>query len=90
MSTHDAELLISRLSGPLNPSDRPLFRHDVEVTLAAPACWGEGLIYRTVVPLWRRYFVPLPDMLHEANQAPRRSKLVDQPPIAKSNRCDEL
>jgi hypothetical protein len=90
MSTLDTEGLIARLSGPLNPADRPLFRHDAETALAAPQCWGDGLIYRTVVPLWRRYFVPLPDMLHEASQHPRRSKLIDAPPIARSSRSDEL
>jgi hypothetical protein len=85
----DVENLIARLSGPLNPSDRSAFRHDAETALAAPECWGEGLVYRTVVELWRPYFHPPPDMQHGANQY-RRSKLIDAPPIARSNRCDEL
>jgi hypothetical protein len=89
MSTPDIELLISRLSGPLNPADRPAFRHDAQVALAALAVAGDGSIYRAVVPLWRRYFHPPPDMQHEANQY-RRSKLIDAPPIARSSRSDEL
>ena len=39
----DAELLISRLSGPLDPADRPAFRHAAETALAASDCWGSGL-----------------------------------------------
>jgi hypothetical protein len=90
MSTPDTEGLISHLSGPLLPSDRPLFRHDAEVALAAPACWGDGLIYRTVVPIWRHYFVPPPDQLSTPRRQHRSSKLIDQPPIGSSSRSDEL
>ena len=57
----DVELLISHLSGPLDPADRSAFRHAAETALAASACWGEGRIYRTVVALWRGYFHPPPD-----------------------------
>jgi hypothetical protein len=85
----DTEFLIARLSGPLAPSDRPLFRHDAEAALAALTVAGDGSIYRAVVPLWRRYFVPPPDGLHGANKY-RKSKLIDEPPIARSSRSDEL
>ena len=57
----DAELLISHLSGPLDPVDRSAFRHAAEAALAASDCWGEGLVYRTIVALWRGYFHPPPD-----------------------------
>src|SRR3954447_23961229 len=57
----DAELLISHLSGPLDPVDRSAFRHAAETALAASDCWGEGLVYRTIVALWRGYFHPPPD-----------------------------
>ena len=62
----DAELLISHLSGPLDPADRPAFRRAAETALAASNGWGEGLIYRTVVELWRGYFRPPPDGRHMA------------------------
>jgi hypothetical protein len=88
MPTPDIELLISRLSGPLDPADRPLFRRAAEAALAGSACWGEGQIYRTVTALWRGYFHPPTG--HEMSQSPRRSKLVDAAPIGKSNRRDEL
>jgi hypothetical protein len=87
----DAEGLIARLCGPLLPADRPLFRHDAETALAALTVAGDGSIYRAVVPLWRRYFHPPPDMRHEIGQRARHSnKLIDQPPIARSSRSDEL
>jgi hypothetical protein len=90
MFAPDIELLISRLSGPLDPSDRPAFRRAAESALAASECWGDGLVYRTVVELWRPYFHPPPDMRHELSQRPRWNKLIDQPPIARSNRSDAL
>ena len=62
----DAELLISHLSGPLEPADRTAFRHAAETALAASDCRGEGLVYRTVVALWRGYFHPPPDGRHTA------------------------
>jgi hypothetical protein len=45
----DVELLISHLSCPLDPNDRPAFRHAAETALAASDCRGEGLVYRTIV-----------------------------------------
>jgi hypothetical protein len=89
MSTLDTELLISRLSGPLDPSDRPLFRRAAESALAASECWGEGQIYRTVTALWRGYFHPPPDMCHQPHKF-RRSKLIDEPSIGRSSRRDAL
>jgi hypothetical protein len=91
MPTSDnVEFLISHLSGPLEPADRLAFRRAVQSALAASQDWGDGSAYRAVVELWRPFFHPPPDMTHEANQAPRRSKLVDQPAIARSSRRDEL
>jgi len=55
----DAEDLIARLSGGLAPADREAFRQAAETALASSAQdWGPGSIYRTVVPLWRRYLHP--------------------------------
>src|SRR3954447_19913531 len=34
----DVELLISHLAGPLDPNDRPAFRHAAETALAASDC----------------------------------------------------
>ena len=45
----DAELLISHLSGPLDPVDRSAFRDAAETALAASDGWGDGLLYRTIV-----------------------------------------
>jgi hypothetical protein len=90
MSTPDTEFLISRLSGPLDPSDRPLFRAAAENALAALTVVGDGSIYRALLPVWRSYFHPPPDMRHEMSQLPRRNKLIDQPAIARASRSDEL
>ena len=85
MSSLDAEGLIARLSGPLDPADRPAFRHAAEVALAASECWGEGSAYRVVTELWRGFFHPPPDKEYALNQQPRRSKLRDLPPIARNS-----
>jgi hypothetical protein len=91
MSTPDnVELLISRLSGPLDPSDRPLFRHAAESALAAPACWGDGLAYRVVAEVWKPFFHPPPDDRHVPKRHQRSSKLINEPPIARASRSDEL
>jgi|HubBroStandDraft_6_1064221.scaffolds.fasta_scaffold2088547_1 hypothetical protein len=81
--TTDVELLISRLSYPLDPADRPAFRHAAEIALAAPGCWGEGSIYRCLVPLWRNYFHPPSDdrAAWGIEQEPRTSKLISAPPL---------
>jgi hypothetical protein len=89
-TTPDVENLIARLCGPLSPCDRSAFRHDAEAALAALTIVGDGSIYRALVPLWRRYFVPLPDGRHDPNQHLGRSKLANEPPIARSSRSDEL
>jgi hypothetical protein len=57
----DAEWLISRLSGPLAPAARQIFRSSAEAALAAIPCSGEGVVYRTLVRLQRDYFVPPSD-----------------------------
>ena len=77
----DVELLISRLSGPLDPDDRSAFRQAAERARGAPGCWGEGLVYRTLLPVWRGYFHPLPDDNCGAREYRRGSKLIDRAPI---------
>jgi hypothetical protein len=57
--TDTAEDLIARLASGLAADDREAFRQAAEAALTSSAqCWGPGSIYRTVVPLWRRYFHP--------------------------------
>ena len=78
----DAELLISHLSGPLDPADRLAFRHAAEIAVAGSD--GEGLIYRTIVALWRGYFHPPPDGRHTAwdiGQEFHGSKLTRAPAL---------
>jgi hypothetical protein len=59
MPDADVEDLIARLASGLAADDREAFRQAAEAALASSAqCWGPGSIYRTVVPLWRRYFHP--------------------------------
>ncbi len=79
----DADVLISRLSGPLAPVDRVAFRRAAEEALARVPCWGEGAVYRAVAALQRNYFVPLDDYRArwDIEQELRRSKLRDAPPI---------
>jgi hypothetical protein len=88
----DVEGLISRLSGPLDPADRSAFRHAAESALAASECWGEGLAYRVVTDLWRSYFHPPPNMYvgQPLHGQKHRNKLINAPPLGRSNRSDEL
>jgi hypothetical protein len=84
----DAEALISRLSGPLEPAARFAFRHAAETALAARTDWGEESAYLAVVGVWRTYFHPPPDddrrvgwdIASELGRL-RRSKIVNEPPI---------
>ena len=80
----DPEALISRLAGPLSPPDRIAFRRAAEDTLTRVPCWGEGVVYRVVASLQRAYFTP-PDVQRTAHDAPRRSKLVNGPPIGRDD-----
>jgi hypothetical protein len=79
----DADTLIARLAGPLEPAARVAFRRAAEAALAALPCAGEGIVYRTVAPLQRAFFDPTGD--HRAgwdiSQGPRNNKLTDRPPI---------
>ena len=82
----DADVLISRLAGPLHADDRAAFRRAAEAALALLPCLGEGLAYRTVAGLQRAFFTPPPDggrvawdISHERNA--RTSKLVNKPPL---------
>jgi hypothetical protein len=57
-----AEYLIARLATGLDSADREPFRLAAESAVAAlpPSMLGEGLVFRTVEPVWRRYFIPRP------------------------------
>jgi hypothetical protein len=57
----DPDILISRLAGPLAPTDREAFRRAAEDALTRVPCWGEGAVYRAVAVLQRQYFVPPDD-----------------------------
>jgi hypothetical protein len=57
----DSDALISRLAGPLSPSDRIAFRRAAEDALSRVPCWGEGAVYRTVASLQRAFFDPPSD-----------------------------
>jgi hypothetical protein len=55
-----AEYLIARLATGLDSADREPFRLAAESALATlpPQNLGDGAVYRTVEPIWRRYFIP--------------------------------
>jgi hypothetical protein len=55
-----AEYLIARLATGLDYADREPFRLAAESALATlpPQSLGDGAVYRTVEPIWRRYFIP--------------------------------
>jgi hypothetical protein len=77
------EDLIAHPSGGLAPQDRQAFRHAAEAALASSSeCWGAGLIYRTVVAIWRAYFHPPPeDRGTTWNSGKKKpSKLLTEPP----------
>src|SRR5262245_55770051 len=82
----DPETLISRLAGPLSPSDRAAFRQAAEDALARVPCWGEGAVYRAVAALQRAYFYPPDDRrarwdIQNELAELRASKLANGPPI---------
>ena len=59
----DAEDMIAILAGGLVPADRERFRREAEDTLALSpqSCLGPGSVYRTLVPVWRKFFHPTRD-----------------------------
>jgi len=62
MLSTDAEDMIASLAGGLVPADRERFRREAEATLAlSPHVLGPGSIYRTLVPVWRKFFHPTRD-----------------------------
>jgi hypothetical protein len=79
----DPDILICRLAGPLCPSVRPAFRQAAEAALACVPCQGEGIVYRTIAPLQRKFFDPpddhraMWDITHESHS----SKLIHAPPL---------
>jgi hypothetical protein len=76
-----AEVLIARLATGLESADREPFRLAAEGALAAlpPAMLGDGAVYRTVGPVWRRYFHPRScgAMAWDSGVRKRGSKLID-------------
>jgi hypothetical protein len=82
MSHAFAEVLIARLATGLESADREPFRLAAESALAAmpPAMLGDGVVYRTVEPVWRRYFHPRPSgaMAWDDEARKRDSKLTTE------------
>ena len=84
MSDIDAEDLIARLCGGLDPHDRAAFRRTAENALAtSPECSGEGSTYRVIARLWRFYFRP-PDTRgaswYKTSERPASKLLSEGPP----------
>ena len=80
----DSEQLISRFCGSLTPGDRSSFRQAAEAALEQIPCAGEGILYRTLVPLWRSYFHPPPDPRIGQTRGSgirRPSKLISAPAL---------
>jgi len=84
----DLDDLISRLSGPLAPEDRALFRAAAEEAIAGIPCLGEGAVYRAVATLQRTFFHPPETKYDVDNHAHWRhqSKLISGPPIGADSR----
>jgi hypothetical protein len=82
----DAEDLIARLAGGLAPADREAFRQAAETALAqlSSTCLGPGSIYRTVAPLWRKYFHPPATPVTTWDQGRLTNKLVNEPALGRS------
>ena len=83
MSHAFAEVLIARLATGLESADREPFRLAAESALAAlpPAMLGDGAVFRTVEPVWRRYFRPRPcgEMAWDGGARKQGSKLIAEP-----------
>jgi hypothetical protein len=78
----DSDALISRLAGPLSPSNRAAFRDAAEQVIAGMVCPGPGVIYRQLAALQASYFVPPVDSraAHWGVEI-RPTKLKNEPPI---------
>jgi len=88
----DAEDLIARLAGGLAPADRERFRREAEATLALSpqSCLGPGSIYRTLVPVWRKFFHPTRDDRCTGWYRDRQrysNDLIDAPAIGREQRA---
>lgn len=77
------DVLISRLAGPLAPNVRPAFRAAAEAALVQHPCAGEGILYRTIAPLQRNFFVPPSDerASWDILQRDHDTKLTRAPPL---------
>jgi hypothetical protein len=77
-----AESLIARLATGLGSADREPFRLAAESALATlpPQSLGDGAVYRTVEPIWRRYFIPRPcgATAWDGGARKRGSKLIEE------------
>jgi hypothetical protein len=84
--TNTAEDLIARPASGLASDDREAFRQAAEAALSSSGqCWGPGSIYRTVMPLWRKYFhppaIPVTTWNHEGRPP---NALIDADAIGRS------
>jgi hypothetical protein len=87
LSDTDAEDLIASLAGGLAPADRERFRRETEATLLSPqSCLGPGSIYRTLVPVWRKFFHPPTADERGAHEHRAPSKLIDAPALGRDQR----
>jgi hypothetical protein len=77
----DSDSLISRLAGPLPAAARDDFRRAAEAALAAVPCQGDGVVYRTLAPLQRKFFDPPLDSRTSWDIGVRSNRLTDQPPL---------
>lgn len=79
----DCGALISRLAGPLSPSDRAAFRRAAEDAIARVPCWGEDAVYRAAVTSQRQFLNPRSfGRASWGIEQGRPSKLKNAPPIA--------
>ena len=80
-TTDDADALISRLAGPLQPAARGAFIAAAEDALTRVPCWGEGAVYRAVSALQKSYFDPPLDRVAAGPNHYRSSKLASAPAV---------
>jgi hypothetical protein len=85
----DAEDLIASLAGGLAPADHERFRREAEATLALSpqSCLGPGSIYRTLVPVWRKFCHPTRDDNGWDRDRQRYSNDLIEAPAAEDGRA---
>lgn len=81
----DPVALISELSFPLLPPDRELFCTAAADALARLTPLGEGVAYRTLVPVQRAHWQPPPDLPGRGPMplsGRKLERLAEAPPLA--------